>query len=104
MTSVFPPTDKTPTARFSLSLLPLAHLRSASPTSERYFITWHQNGVRILDLDGLTAVEGLELGSALGEWRVDVELWTKEVRKDEEGVLKASKEWIVGKGDSLRTC
>ncbi|KAL7414016.1 IgA peptidase M64-domain-containing protein [Mrakia frigida] len=92
------------TSQFLLELIPLGHLRSSPPSDERYFISWFHNGVRVPELENFDIVDGMELGASLGRWRVEVQLWTKEVRKDEDGVLRASREWVVEKGEVPLKC
>lgn len=85
--------DETQTA-FNLILLPLGPYRNASSSDERFFVDWYHDGIRQPAWEDSTDVR-LTTMDAWGDWRVDVRFWTREVRKDERGALRAHRAWTV---------
>ncbi|KAJ3294773.1 hypothetical protein HK104_003313 [Borealophlyctis nickersoniae] len=88
--------DNTAVTALSLKVLPLAQFRPEEERmdGEEYTVVWKHNGKRREEFDGKF---DLEVGhEGRGRWVAEVGFATKEVRKDQRGVLKAKKEVLVG--------
>ena len=73
----------------SLSLLEFGQLRTRPTEGERYKISWSKDGVLATKYDDRVSIT-LPIEEATGVWEVKVQLLTKEVRKDLDGVLQDS--------------
>lgn len=78
----------------NLKLAPLAELREVPvPEKESWLIKWY-DGKSGKVLDAFTNKTAVELGE--GEYAVNVQFFTEEIRVDKEGLTTSSRKFTVG--------
>jgi hypothetical protein len=83
--------------KFTLKAIPLAGLRPDDKRidGEKYFVRWYHDGVHLADHDNQFEFARSRENSQ-GDWRVQLEFKTPEVRADPMGLLISEENFSIG--------